>query len=295
VAELAKIPQFANLTVDKFRMMFRQPSGLAPDAENLENLRPGYYQSECIGKSPEWIKVYIQGDYGFVADGKPVWPEYRDQLHCPTDKAAWPKPVQSMPIWRSWDFGLTPACIFSQITPRGQWIVFDELTSSSMGADAFSDEVIEHSARHYPGFEFNDVGDPAGQQRSQSDEKTCFQILRSKNILIEPGLQTLQIRLESVRKPLRTLVDGRPQFVLHPRCQQLRRGLMGGYHYRRMRLSGERYTETPDKNSFSHPCDALGYAGTRLFGAGLYLPREGGYERRDERGNDGTRSRTTGY
>lgn len=272
VAELAKVPEFKGITVDKFVRLFKQPSGRSERAENLTNLRPGYYQSEAIGKSQEWIKVYIDGDYGFVVDGKPVWSEYLDELHCPPDKEKWPKPSNGLPIVRSWDFGLTPACIFSQITARGQWIVFDELCGSGIGADAFSDEVAEHSARYYSSCEFWDVGDPAGGQKSQTDEKTCFQILRGKGIMIEPGIQTLQIRLESVRKPLRTLVDGKPQFVLHPRCRQLRRAMMGGYHYRRMRVSGERYTNEPDKNMYSHPADALGYAGTKLFGAGLYFP-----------------------
>lgn len=291
VAELAKI--LPGLTVENYRQIFKQPSGLSERAENLANLPPGYYQRMAIGKSEEWIKVYIHGEYGFVTDGKPVWPEYVDELHCPKEKHKLPSPYPGLPIVRSWDFGLTPACIFSQITPRGQWIVFDELTASSMGADAFSDEVIAHSARYYPRFDFWDIGDPAGGQKSQTDERTCFQILRAKTIQIEPAIQTLAIRLESVRKPLRTLVDGRPQFVLHERCKMLRRGLMGGYHFRRMRVTGERYTSDPEKNTYSHPCDALGYAGTRLFGAALFLPVVHG---RDEFGvSDRTRSSVTGY
>lgn len=292
VAELAKL--IPGLSVESYRSIFKQPSGLSSRAENLENLPPGYYQRMAIGKSDEWCRVYIHGEYGFVIDGKAVWPEYVDELHCPKDKAKQPKPYEGLPIVRSWDFGLTPACIFSQITPRGQWIVFDELTASSMGADAFSDEVLAHSSRYYPRMDFWDLGDPAGAQKSQTDERTCFQILRAKNITIEPGIQTLAIRLESVRKPLRTLVDGRPQFVLHERCKQLRRGMMGGYHFRRMRVTGERYTSEPEKNSFSHPCDALGYAGTRLFGAALFMPSVGG--RSDDFGiSDRTRSRVTGY
>jgi len=294
VAELARV--VPGITVEGYRQIFKQPSGLSDHAENSENLPPGYYQRMAVGKSDEWIKVYVHGEYGFVIDGKPVWPEYADELHCPTDKLKWPAPSDALPVVRSWDFGLTPACIFSQVTARGQWIVFDELVATSMGADAFSDEVVAHSARWYPRCDFWDVGDPAGAQKSQTDERTCFQILRAKNILIEPGIQTLAIRLESVRKPLRTLVDGRPQFVLHPRCTQLRRALMGGYHYRRMRVSGERYTSEPEKNMYSHPADALGYAGTRLFGAALYTPRGG----RSDQGyggmmEDRTRSRVTGY
>jgi hypothetical protein len=251
IEELAKV--MPGMTVEKFVRIFKQPSGLSPQAENLRNLPDAYYQRQAVGKSPEWIKVYIHGEYGFTTDGKAVWPEYNDALHCPTDKEKWPKPILSLPIVRSYDFGLTPACVFSQVTPRGQWIVFDELIATSMGANAFSDEVIEHSARYYNKAEFWDVGDPAGMQRSQTDETTCFQILRGKGIEIEPAMQSLEIRLESVRKPLRTLVDGRPQFVIHPRCAKLRRGLMGGYHFRRMRISGERYTNSPEKDSYCVP------------------------------------------
>lgn len=296
VAELAEV--IPGLTVEGYRQLFKQPSGRSPRAENLTNLPKGYYQRLAIGKDPEWVKVYIDGDYGFVVEGKAVWPMYNDALHCPANQKMWPQPIRGLPILRSYDFGLTPACVFSQITPRGQWIIFDELVASSMGADRFSDEVLEHSARKYSHFDFEDVGDPAGMQRSQSDEKTCFQILHAKGIAIEPAMQTLTIRMESVSKPLRTLVDGGfPQFVLHPRCKILRRALMGGYHFRRMRISGERYSEQPDKNHYSHVADALGYAGTRLFGAGLRMPvtQGRGGNGGDDAINDRSRSSVTGY
>jgi hypothetical protein len=35
---------------------------------------------------------------------------------------------------------------------------------------------------------------------------------------------------------------------------------MGGYCYKRLQVSGERYRDVPDKNSYSHPHDALQYA-----------------------------------
>ena len=52
--------------------LFRQPSGRAADAENVKNLRPGYYDRLCIGKSEDWVRVYVDAEYGFVADGRPV-------------------------------------------------------------------------------------------------------------------------------------------------------------------------------------------------------------------------------
>src|SRR6185437_4262604 len=48
IAEMAKVvPGF---TADKYARIFKQPSGLAPNAENIPNLRPGYYQQLAIGK-----------------------------------------------------------------------------------------------------------------------------------------------------------------------------------------------------------------------------------------------------
>ena len=48
-------------------------------------------------------------------------------------------------------------------------------------------------------------------------------------------------------------------------CKHLIKGFEGGYQYRRMQVSGERYDEKPDKNHYSHIHDALQYL---LLGAG---------------------------
>ena len=284
------------IPLDGYAQCFQQPDGLTPQAENIANLPPGYYERLAIGKSDDWIKVYIRGQYGFTIDGKAVFPEYMDSMHCPEEERLWPRTIRGEPIYRSFDFGLTPACVFSQITPDGRWIVVDELVSKEMGFDEFSDEVLEHSTRHYRGCEFIDIGDPAGNQRSQTDTKTCFQIGAAKGMQIQPAPQTLRIRLEGTRKPLRTLRDGKPQFVLHPRCKRLRKALLGGYHYRRIQVSGERYTSEPDKNMHSHVADALTYAGAWLFGPALV---ERDIEDNDGRNSallsDRTRSSITGY
>lgn len=43
--------------------LFEQPSGLAPDAENLENLPAGYYERQMAGKDAEWIAEYLESRY----------------------------------------------------------------------------------------------------------------------------------------------------------------------------------------------------------------------------------------
>lgn len=241
--------------------VFKQPSGLSPDAENLINLRKGYYQDLCSGASDEFIKVYVRGEYGFVQDGKPVYPEYNDSFHCsPTADY-----VPGLPVLRGWDFGLTPSCVFSQRLPSGRWITFDEINGDSIGIERFSDQVAERSQSY--GAKFEDWCDPAGDARSQTDEKTCYQIMRGKGFVPQASDQDLQIRIESVKKGLNTLIDGKAALMLHPRCKMLRKGYQGKYRYRRLQTTAERYSDEPDKNDFSHPHDANQYVASRVFGA----------------------------
>ena len=79
----------------------------------------------------------------------------------------------------------------------------------------------------------------------------------------------------------------------------LRKGFLGGYHLRRLRVTGERYADTPEKNMFSHGQDSLQYTATRIFGtAVLHGQRAQDEERQrdfDDAYDNATRSRHTGY
>jgi hypothetical protein len=103
--------------------IFHQPSGLSPEAENLENLNGGrkYYEFLCFGKTKEWIDVFVHGNYGFVRDGKPVYPEYNDDLHTLKEE---PEVARAVRSCFGMDFGLTPAIVVcQQRTASRQWQV----------------------------------------------------------------------------------------------------------------------------------------------------------------------------
>jgi hypothetical protein len=56
-------------------------------------------------------------------------------------------------------------------------------------------------------------------------------------------------------------MDGKPAFVISPKAKEWRKGLMGGFCYRRVQVAGDaRYTDEPDKNKYSHICEAAEYA-----------------------------------
>lgn len=245
---------------------FAQPPGDSPDGENVENLPWGYYSNAAAGKDPNWITVYVRGQYGFVQDGKPVFPEYVDAIHGAPQPLA---PVKGLKLVVGIDFGLTPAAVIGQRLPTGRWLWLDELVAEDMGAKRFG-EMLGAKLRspEYRDFEAELWGDPAGDIRAQTDETTPFQILNAAGSLnAQPAPSNdVVLRLEAVRKGLGALIDGRPGVLVSPRCRVLRKAMNGAYRYRRLAIAGsDRYTDKPEKNSYSHVADAAQYM---MLGAG---------------------------
>jgi hypothetical protein len=240
-------------------MLYRQPDALSPEAENIENLPAGYYERLRAGKDEDWINVYVRGRYGFVKEGRPVYPEYRDELHC-QDVV----PLPTAPILLGQDWGLTPACVLAQRDPRdGQLQVFREFVSEDLGAVAFCGEVARWLRREWPARPVRGWGDPAGVAKSQVDERTPFDVALAAGLPLSPApTNDFMRRREAVAGMLsRLTVLGRPALVIDPACRTLRKGMAGGYCYRRLQLSGgeERYRDVPDKGPLSHVTESLQY------------------------------------
>jgi hypothetical protein len=255
--------------------VFKQPGGLIfkggdhhdranyepnPLAENIPHLPGGYeyYFRMLPGKTKDWIKVFVLAQYGSITDGKPIYPEWNDDIHC---KKVSPYPGR--PLLLGFDYGLTPACVVCQVSPRGQLVVLAELFAKDMGIRQFARDVVRpFLAMNFHDYGFQAAGDPAGLARSDTDEKTCFMELAEEGIACVPAPTNSFVgRREAVAKYLTRLVDGAPALLVDPGCDIIRRGFNGRYQYRRLQVVGEeRYKDVPDKNDYSHLHDALQYA-----------------------------------
>lgn len=241
----------------KLYEMFSQPGGLHERAENIMNLPLGYYVKAMAEKKDDWIKVYIHNCYGFIVDGKPVINGYYDNLHC--------RPVTINPdlgLYIGIDFGLTPAALFGQKSVMGQWRLHRELVTEDMGAARFAQVLKPFITTNYPNVPIlGIIGDPAGDGRAQTDENTPFKILRANGIEAVPAhTNDFTLRCEAWERPLSRLIDGEPGLIVDPSMNMVRRGLSGGYKYRKLKIAGtERFGEAPEKNKYSHPIEAGGY------------------------------------
>ena len=239
--------------------LYHQPSAKSPEAENLRNLVPGYYNNIIQGKDQEWINVYVHGQYGFIADGKPVWPEYKDDIHHSSDELYL---SGTGPVYVGIDFGLTPAAVIGQIVASGQFQILDELVTEDMGAVNFGKLLKEKLNRDYGECQIEIYADPAGEQRAQTDEVTPFQILWNQGLEAWPTYTNdWTIRREAVADYMQRLdFSGHPAFMVGPRATMTRKALSGGYKYKRMQVSGQqRFQDKPDKGRYSHVGDAIQY------------------------------------
>jgi hypothetical protein len=254
---------------------YKQPGGLIEreerfyaneHAENINNLNEGhdYYLTRLAGKGKDYVRVYYCAQYGFVKEGKPVHPDYVDSVHCAKEIII---PNKRYIVYVGLDFGLTPAAVFGQRYPNGRWVWIDELVTDNMGASKFGKELNRKIQREYKDFKFEFYGDPAGDDRVQTDEQTVYQILSKHHIDASPvWTNDTTIRREAVAEPLRRLMDGKPGLMISPKCKITRKGLAGGFCYKRLQVAGaERYHENPDKNRYSHPVEAGEYM---MIGAG---------------------------
>jgi len=230
--------------------------------ENQKHLTKEYYNNIIKGKTKGWIDVYVMNRLGTIEEGKPVYSNWNSEMHLSKE----PIPVAPTTLFIGIDFGLTPAAVFGQKLPNGRWLLLQELVCFDMGISRFSELLKHEIAKNYKKLDIEIYGDPAGDFRAQTDETTPFQILRQNGLRGKPAPSNdIALRIESVETALGRLIDGKAGFLLDTRCINLKKGFNGGYYYRRLQTSGDRYDEKPFKNRYSHVHDALQYM---MMGAG---------------------------
>jgi hypothetical protein len=228
-----------------------------PAAENKEWVLPDYWGNLTKGKTKAWIDSRLLNKVALVVDGSPVWPSFRQEVHVARDAL---HAVPGHTIWVGCDFGRSPCALFCQ-TVNNRVSVLAELQGHNESAVTFAPKVKRYLEQHYPRHSFVAYGDPKGQDKTQTDERTAYDIFRANDIDMRasPVKQNLiETRIAAVDSILNQLHDGRPRLQISPSCRTLIAGMSGGYCYERKMRSSEVKTE-PSKNRFSHLCDALQY------------------------------------
>jgi hypothetical protein len=238
---------------------FRQPSGFAINAENLDKLPGGraYYTSLAKDHSESWVKQFIEVEWGYSLVGTPVIATFKPKLHLSETRLKWNPRMQ---LVGGFDPGMNSAMILGQQDHHGRLNVLHELVQRDMGAERFISNRLRPLLRaEYPDADFIIAPDPAAAQRTQTDEKTVVDVLRRHfKVRITTGNNRLPGRIEAIEHFTCRLTEDGPALRIDPvTCRGLIRSLRGGWQYG---ISPRGVTNAePIKNDHSHPGDAFGY------------------------------------
>ena len=238
---------------------FVQPSGLSPEAENLDKLPKNYYTNQIKGKSEAWVKQYVECEWGYSIAGTPVVPTFKPDLHVAKSPLIY-NPNLKLVI--GFDPGLGgSAFIFGQQDLNGRLLVLGELVQSGYGVERLIRERLKpYLKQRFPEADVVVAPDPAAANRASNDEKTAVDIMKRHFHVSYEANNRLPLRLNAIEHFTTRLVEVSSALQIDAKqCPTLVRALKGGWRYindtKRDVIKGVE----PEKNQYSHPGDSFGY------------------------------------
>lgn len=249
--------------------LYRQPSGLSPNAENIKNLPKNYYE-DIIRNSPNQalIDMQVHVKYGIGETGLAIYANFFSRNHhCAHglyEKFYNSKLSKNCKLLIGMDFGLNPACVIGQLID-GTLYLYDELYTkdeAKMGLEEFMKKrLLPFLEQRYNKF-YKDrknvlfCVDPAGNQDQQLTGSNLLREIKSYGFDVKyQDNNRIAPRLEAVKSYL-TLIDGKPSMYFDTKMDWTISGMAGNYYFKQGRNGLE---DTPFKNEFSHIQDGLQY------------------------------------
>lgn len=195
-------------------------------------------------------------------EGKPVYEDWNPVIHKAETTAVEP----GLPLLLGWDFGLTPACVICQLVGN-QLRIHKEFVEKDGSINKLAPEVWSYLSTEFLPWVHDSRNkimsyiDPAGFNRSETDESTCAKVLIAEGFKkVFPGPYKWEPRRQAVEYFLtRTYGSGSALQINEEECPILLEGFNGGYQYPEKTKEVEPTKIMPIKNKFSHPHDALQY------------------------------------
>jgi hypothetical protein len=182
--------------------------------DNIDNLPPGYIESQISTLDPETIEREIMGRFVFT-NGKRFAYMFSKEKHIGTTHIN-----DRLPLYLSFDFNLDPAtCIIGQHTEN-----YIHIHGEIRLRNASIYDVCSEIKRRYPGYIYVITGDAAGNSREKAtrDLTSMYDIIQ-----MELGLPSHLIQVDKhnpTHRTNRTLVNSifqHLEVIINPSCEYL--------------------------------------------------------------------------
>lgn len=259
---------FTNANTDKVHITF-QPSGRSPEADWLQHLPSGYYDDLMVGKSDDWISVYVDGEFGRSLAGQPVFKCFNRENHVAKEATL----VLGSPLLIGVDAGLNPSATIGQVTYDGRLVIHDAITGNEggMGALRFIREKLKPLlANKYRGLTPAIIIDPAAFQRAQTDEKSVADIFKAEGFSVKPAkTNSIAARLAACESYMTRTVGDKQALLVSPDAELLIKAWSGKYRYK-INTKGERDDKPEKSHPWSDIADSAQYLCLHADGGGIF-------------------------
>jgi hypothetical protein len=269
--------------------IFKQPSGLAPNAENLDwllqteetlklpvshpaRLAQGrkYYERfvQMYGEDSDWVRRYVKAEYGDDPSGSAVFKNtFKSNFHIVPDTQL----IPGYPLLIGQDFGRNPWSLICQMDHMGRLIAHEEVPATNVGLEKHVQQSLKPRlfSSKYIGFKVCVVGDPSGVAKGTIAEESCFDALQRMGLPCFPApTNDIEPRLRAVEALLSRQTNGGPTLMISAAgCPWLCRAMSGGYRFTKMKTGALRTVpDKTDKEGFSHVADDLQYVALVVHG-----------------------------
>jgi hypothetical protein len=269
--------------------IFKQPSGLADDAENLDwllqteetlklpeghpiRLAQGrkYYERfvQMYGEDSDWVRRYVKAEYGDDPSGAAVFKNtFKSNFHVVPDTQL----IPGYPLLIGQDFGRNPWSLICQMDHMGRLLVHEEVPATNVGLEKHVQQSLRPRlfSNKYLGYKVCVVGDPSGVAKGTIAEESCFEALQRMGLPCFPApTNDIEPRLRAVEALLGRQINGGPAIMISAAgCPWLVRGMSGGYRFTKMKTGALRTVpDKTDKEGFSHVADDLQYVALVVHG-----------------------------
>lgn len=262
--------------------IFKQPSGLSPEAENLNwlvqnedtiklpvdhpvRLAQGrrYYERfvEQFGEDSDWVRRYVYAQYGDDPSGAAVFKNtFRSDFHIVEHTQL----IPGYPILIGQDFGRNPWSLIAQMDHMGRLVVHKEVPGTNVGLEKHVNQNLRPIlfSNQFIGFRVAAVGDPSGIAKGSIAEESCVEAMTRLGIPCFPApTNDIEPRLRAVETLLGRQTNGGPTLMIsRSGCPHLCRAMSGGYRFLKMKTGAlKTVPDKNDKEGFSHVADDLQY------------------------------------
>lgn len=236
---------------------------MVPPTENAaEKKTPGYTERNrqillATGRT-DMLARLVEGRIGYAQIGERVTPEF-NASHIAHGMHV----LAHTPIQFFYDFGLSPTCIATQISPQGYWLIYKVFQAQNVGMKQLIQQQIQPWLASHPEItHWSHGGGPEAVEREQSnsEESAMRTIIQLLGGAYRAGPVSWAARRDAVHDALTRTPGGIPWVRVDAKgAALLVRCLDGGWAYP-VDNAGHVRREKPDKrNRFDHIGDAFAH------------------------------------